>query len=344
MPLGIALPLAENLLEDVRGIPLIQRAELAGSVRRARETIGDVDVLIISGDSAEALCRISALPAVRRVNALGDTRASFLIEGGIRVDVRAVPKECYGAALQYFTGSKQHNIHLRTLGRQSGLRINEYGIFRGRKRIGGETEEEVYRSLGMTMIPPELREDRGEVEAAREHKLPKLIELTDLRGDLHVHTDYSDGKSTVEEMVERAAELGYEYVALADHSPAARIAHGLERDRLEQKVAEVEHLRQRRRGKSPVILLGAEVDILADGALDYPDDILARLDVVTASVHAVFRQSKDRMTGRLLDAMSNRHVHILGHPSARLLGSREPVALDFKRVLEKPSVPESRWN
>ncbi len=185
------------------------------------------------------------------------------------------------------------------------------------------------------MIPPELREDRGEVEAAREHKLPKLIELTDLRGDLHVHTDYSDGKSSAAEMVERAAELGYEYVALADHSPAARIARGLERDRLEQKIAEVERLRRTRRGKSPVILLGAEVDILADGALDYPDDVLARLDVVTASVHAVFRQSKDRMTGRLLDAMSNPHVQILGHPTARLLGSREPVALDFKRILEK---------
>jgi DNA polymerase (family 10) len=185
------------------------------------------------------------------------------------------------------------------------------------------------------MIPPELREDRGEVEAALQHKLPKLIDLADLRGDLHVHTDYSDGKSSAEEMVERAAELGYEYVALADHSPAARIARGLERNRLEQKIAEVERLRRTRRGKPPLILLGAEVDILADGSLDYPDDVLAQLDVVTASVHAAFRQSKDRMTGRLLDAMSNPHVHILGHPTGRLLGTREPVALDFGRVLEK---------
>ncbi len=336
MPLGVALPLAENLLTDLRAIDLIERSDLAGSIRRARETIGDLDVLIMTGKSADALRRISQLPAVRRVNAVGETRASVLIEGGIQVDVRAVPKECYGATLQYFTGSKQHNIHLRTLARKAGLKINEYGIFRGRKRIGGAGEEEVYSSLGIPMtIPPELREDRGEIEAALQGKLPPLISLADLRGDLHAHTDYSDGKASAEEMVEHAAKLGYEYIALADHSPAARIAHGLDRDRLEQKIAEVERLRRKRRGQPPLILLGAEVDILPDGSLDYPDEVLAKLDVVTASVHAVFRQSKDRMTRRLLDAMANPLVQILGHPTGRLLGSREPVELDLERVIEK---------
>ena len=335
MLLGIALPLAESLLEDVRKLELVERADLAGSVRRARETIGDLDVLIMSKDSPGALRRITQLPAVKQVTALGDTRASVLIEGGIQVDIRAVAKESYGAALQYFTGSKQHNIHLRTLGRAAGLKINEYGIFHGAKRTGGATEDEVYRSLHMSVIPPELREDRGEIEAALKGSLPRLIEMNDLRGDLHVHTDYSDGKASAQEMIERAADLGYEYIGLADHSPSARIAHGLDPERLEQKIDELDRLRRARRGKPPLILLGAEVDILADGALDYPDDLLARIDVVTASVHSAFRQSKDRMTGRLLDALSNRHVHILGHPTNRQIGSRDPVELDFDRILNK---------
>src|SRR5262249_29339815 len=210
----------------------------------------------------------------------------------------------------------------------------EYGVFRGDKRIGGEEEEDTYSALGMKTPPPELREERGEIEAAMEGDLPTLIEEGDLRGDLHAHTTWSDGRSSLEEMVEAAARLGLEYIAITDHSPSSRIANGLDIDRLERKIEQVEALRKKRGRRRPRILMGAEVDILPDGALDYPDEVLARLDVVVASIHGAFRQSKDRMTGRLLDAIANSYVHIIGHPTTRLLGSREPVEFDFERVVE----------
>jgi DNA polymerase (family 10) len=333
MLLGEALPRAEKLLEDIRKIEGVKRADLAGSLRRRRETIGDLDILIISDNSARALREFSRLPVVQQVIALGDTRATVIIDGGIQVDVRAVGEQCYGAALQYFTGSKDHNVHLRTIAQKRGLKINEYGVFRGRRRLGGATETECYRLLGLPLIPAELREDRGEIEAAVEHRLPDLVDRKDLRGDLHVHTDYSDGRSTAEEMIEGAAALGYDYVALIDHSPAARVAHGLSEERLEEKVEAIEKLRRQHHGR-PRILIGTEVDILSDGKLDYNDKILARLDVVVASVHAGFRQSRDRMTGRLLDAISNPYVHIIGHPTTRIIGSREAVDFDFDRVLK----------
>lgn len=333
MPLGIALPLAEELLAQVRKIKLVERAGVAGSIRRRRETIGDIDVLISSHDSAPALTELTRLPLVKQVLALGDTRATVIVEGGIQVDIRAVSTGSYGAALQYFTGSKQHNVHLRTLAREKKLKFNEYGVFRGAKRVAGASEEEVYKTVDLPVPPPELREDRGEIEAALERKLPELIRVEDLRGDLHAHTNYSDGRSTIEEMVERAAELGYEYIALTDHSPSARIAHGLDLDRLEEKINELEKVREQRGRRKPRVLLGAEVDILADGKLDYADDVLRRFEVVTASVHAAFKQSRDRMTGRLLDAIANPHVHIIGHPTTRLIGGREPVEFDFAKVV-----------
>lgn len=334
MLISVALRLAENLLAEIRKIPGVERADIAGSLRRRRETIGDVDVLAIAEDSPKALTRISKLPLIKQVAALGDTKATVMIEGGIQVDIRAVPRECYGAALQYFTGSKQHNIHLRTIGRKHGLKFNEYGVFRGEKRIGGEEEADVYTSLHMPIMPPELREDRGEIEAALKGTLPKLIEIADLRGDLHTHSTYSDGKSTIEEMVERAAELGYEYIALSDHSPSERVAHGLDRDRLERKIEEIEALRKKRKERLPHILIGSEVDILADGALDYPDDILLSLDVVVAAIHSNFRQTKDRITGRLLDAIRHPQVSVIAHPTSRLIGGREPLEMDFEQVIE----------
>lgn len=333
MPLGTALPLAEELLDRIRKNTLVETADLAGSIRRRRETIGDIDILIISPDSARALKEMARLPSVKQVLALGETRATVIIEGGIQVDIRAVPAESFGAALQYFTGSKQHNVHLRTIARDKNLKFNEYGVFRGNKRIAGQTEEQVYKTLNMPAPPPELREDRGEIEAALNRKLPTLIEISDLRGDLHAHTNYSDGRSSIEEMVERAAQLGYEYIALTDHSPSARIARGLELDRLQEKIEELEEVRKKRGRRKPRILLGAEVDILPDGKLDYPDDVLRRFEVVTASVHASFKQSRDRMTGRLVDAIANPYVHILGHPTTRLIGSRAPVEFDFEKVV-----------
>jgi DNA polymerase (family X) len=332
--LSEVLPSAEKLLDEARQIALVERADLAGSIRRRSETIGDIDLLIAARDGEEALRELVKLPSIKRVKALGGTRATVIIGGDLQADIRAVPKESYGAALQYFTGSQQHSVHLRTMARERGLKINEYGVFRGDKRIGGEDEEDVYRALRLKMMPPELREDRGEIEAALEDHLPNLIAEDNLRGDLHMHTTWSDGKASVEEMVETAATLGREYIALTDHSQSARIAHGLELERLEQKIEEVEALRKKRGGRKPHVLMGAEVDILADGRLDYPDDILARLDVVVASLHGAFRQSREQMTGRLLAAIANPYVHIIGHPTTRLIGSREGVEFDFERVIE----------
>ena len=333
MLISVALPLAENLLAEIRKIKGVEHADIAGSLRRRRETIGDVDVLVISKDSPNALKQITELPVVKQILGLGDTKATVMIEGGIQVDVRAVPQESYGAALQYFTGSKQHNIHLRALGRKHGLKFNEYGVFRVEKRIGGQEEADVYESLHIPLMAPELREDRGEIEAALNEKLPKLIDVSDLRGDLHTHSTYSDGKSTIEEMVERAAELGYEYIALSDHSPSERVAHGLDRGRLERKIQEIEALRKKRKDRLPHILIGSEVDILGDGKLDYPDDILSKLDVVVAAIHSNFRQSKDRITGRLLDAIAHPYVDVIAHPTSRLIGAREALEVDFERVI-----------
>jgi DNA polymerase (family 10) len=332
--LGKVLPLAEKLLEQTRGMKLVDRADLAGSIRRGQETVGDIDLLISSRNGEEALREFVKLPLIKRATALGGTRASVIIEGNLQVDVRAVPEESYGAALQYFTGSKRHSVHLRAIAQKRGLKINEYGVFRDDKLIGGEEEEDTYSALGMKMPPPELREDRGEIEAAMEGDLPKLIEEGDLRGDLHAHTTWSDGRSSLEEMVEAAARLGLEYIAITDHSPSSRIANGLDIYRLERKIEEVEALRKKRGRRGPRILMGSEVDILPDGSLDYPDEVLARLDIVVASMHGAFRQSKDRMTGRLLDAIANPHTSVIGHPTTRLLGSREPVEFDFERVIE----------
>ena len=331
MTLGTALPFAERLLEDVKKIPLVEQADLAGSIRRRRDTIGDIDLLLSSRDCAAALSKFAGLPQVRQVLALGDTKATVLIDNGVQVDARAVSPESFGAALQYFTGSKDHNVHLRTIARKLGLKVNEYGIFRGSERLGGATEEEIYRVLKIPVMPPEIREDRGEIEAALEGKLPSLVELKDIRGDLHVHSDYSDGRSTMQELVEAAAGLGYAYLAIADHSPSATVARGLDEKRLEQKCREFEKLKETK--SSVRLLLGVEVDILADGALDYPDRILSGFEVVTASIHGAFRQSRDHMTGRLLDAIANPHVHMIGHPTARLIGSRDPIDFDFQRVI-----------
>ncbi|MBZ5674979.1 MAG: DNA polymerase/3'-5' exonuclease PolX [Acidobacteriia bacterium] len=333
MLIGVALPLADNLLSQVRKIKLIEHADVAGSLRRRRETIGDLDVLIVSKNGPRALQQIVKLPEVKQVLGIGDTKATVIIEGGIQVDVRSVARESYGAALQYFTGSKQHNIHLRTLAQKRGLKLNEYGAFRGQKRVGGKDEDEMYALLDMQDVPPEIREDKGEIEAAMAGRLPKLLEVRDLRGDLHAHSTYSDGKSTIEEMVEHAAELGYEYIALTDHSPSQRVAHGLDLDRLEQKIEEIGQLRKKRKDRAPHILIGTEVDILADGKLDYPDKVLARLDIVVASIHSLFHQSKDEITNRLLAALANPHVDIVGHPTSRLIGSREPLEMNFERVI-----------
>ena len=332
MLLGLALPRAEELASDIRKLSDVSRAELAGSLRRGCETIGDVDLLVTSENSARALREISQLPSIDRVLALGPTRATLLI-GEIQVDVRAVAPECFGAALQYFTGSKQHNTHLRLLARQHGLKVNEYGVFRGDKRLGGAEEEDVYRLLHLPFIPAELREDRGEIDAALKGTLPELIDFKSIRGDLHAHTDYSDGRNSIAEMIERGTNMGYEYLALTDHSPSERVARGLDTARLRKKVREMTKVCNQRHGARPEVLMGTECDILPDGYLDYPDDVLAGFDVVVAAVHGQFHQSSKDMTARLLKAIANPYVNVIAHPTTRLIGTREPISFDFERVV-----------
>ncbi len=334
MLLSVALPIAEKLLTEVRQLPGVTRADIAGSVRRRRETIGDLDLVIVSDHSAEVLRDFARLPSVKQVLAQGATRATVLLDDRLQVDVRAVPAESYGAALQYFTGAQPHTVRLRTLAQARGLKLNEYGLFRGDQWLAGRDEEELYRALGLTVMPPELREDRGEIEAAMKDHLPKLVSLDDLRGDLHMHTSWSDGAASIAEMADAAAQSGYDYIAITDHTASARIAHGLDVARLEAKMAELDELRAQRGRRKPRLLLGAEVDILPDGRLDYPDAVLARLDVVVASLHSAFRQSRDRMTGRLLEAMANPYVHIIGHPTTRLIGRRDPVDFDFEKIVQ----------
>ena len=344
--LGEALPPVEDLLQAVRRIPGVKRAETAGSLRRMQETIGDVDILaalehVAKGNESKGKDVVKAfteLPQVAEVLAQGDTKGSIRLGDNLQVDLRVVDEDEFGAALQYFTGSKAHNVKVRGLARQMGLKINEYGVFKGKKKIAGKTEDEVYAALGLPLFEPELREDRGEVEAARagrakRGKLPKLVTLKDLKGEIHVHTEWSDGEGALEEVALQAKAAGCEYVALTDHSVTERIANGLSVERMWKKIEAVEALNKKRIGIE--VFKAAEVDILPDGKLDYPDDLLEALDVVVASVHSGFKQTSDKMTGWIVDALDHPRVHVLGHPTGRLINAREPYAVDLDRVMAK---------
>lgn len=331
-PLYEALTLAEEVIDHLRQAPGIGRISTAGSLRRMRETVGDIDILACGKDGARIIRHFTRFPKISRILAEGVTKGSVVIAapgGEQQVDLRIVDESEFGAALQYFTGSKTHNIKLRGMARARGLKISEYGVFKGEKRIAGRDEEEVYGALGLPLIPPELREDRGEVEAAIEKALPAIIEETELRGDLHVHSDWSDGYVNLKELVELARRMKYEYIAICDHSQAARYARGLSPDRLLEQIAEINRLNRRLKGFR--LLKGSEVDILADGRLDFPDSLLQKLDVVVASIHSGFKKN---VTERMLKAMENPHVHIIGHPSGRLISGREGYDVDLTKVLE----------
>jgi len=335
-PLGIALPLSGLIVAEVENIPGTEGTVVAGSLRRFRETVKDIDILTISDNTEETVKAFTEMPFVRDVLASGSTKGSVIagegLQAGIQVDLRVVGPESYGAALQYFSGSQAHNVKLRSLASKKGLKINEYGVYKGEKKIAGETEKEVYKSLGLPLIPPELREDRGEIEAALEGRLPKLIEQKDIKGDLHMHTTWSDGKASIAEMAESAAELGYSYIAITDHSPSSVIASGLSVKRMAQKQKELETIDKKMRNIK--ILMGTEVDIKPDGTLDYPDEVLKDLDVVIASVHSGFKMDGETMTERIVRAIENPYVHALGHPTGRLIGERDPYDVDIDRVIE----------
>jgi DNA polymerase (family 10) len=322
-----AAPLAAWL----RGASGVDAVEIAGSLRRRKETIGDIDILVATSHPEAVAERLSGYPEVREVLARGETKCAVVLGSGMQVDVRAIDPETWGAALHYFTGSKAHNIAVRLLGVKRGLKISEYGVFRGNRRIGGRTELEVFRAVGLPWIPPELREDRGEIDAARERRLPRLVEARDLRGDLHMHTDATDGVNTLREMVEAARARGYGYVAITDHTRALRVASGLGRAELRAQARQIAALN--RELCDIVVLRGAEVDILEDGSLDLDDATLDELDVVVVAVHSTLGMKEAQMTERVLRAMKHPHAAILAHPTGRLLGSREPYAIDLGKIV-----------
>jgi DNA polymerase (family 10) len=329
--LAVAAGYAESLVKYLQKIDGVDRVAIAGSFRRARETVGDLDILVTAKPKSPVMDRLVAYDEVAKVVAKGSTLATVMLRSGIQVDVRLVPKEDYGAALYYFTGSKAHNIAVRGIAQKRGLKINEYGVFRGDRKVAGETEESVLRAVGLPFIPPELRENRGEIEAAVKGKLPKLVELDDLAGDLHVHTTATDGNNTIREMAGGARKLGLGYIAVTEHSRRLAMAHGLDPKRLRQQMAEIDRLN----GETPglTILKGVEVDILEDGTLDLPDEVLGDLDLVIGAVHSRFNLSREKQTERILRAMDGPHFTMLAHPSGRLIPTREPYDVDMPRII-----------
>lgn len=330
MPMGKARGIAESIVAALRERVPGAAISIAGSLRRGVEMVGDIDILAATDQAIELMERFSTLPQIQAMLSRGDTRASARHRENIQVDLRVVDPRSFGAALQYFTGSKGHNIRVREIAVRKKLKVNEYGVFDDSdRRLAGDTEEEVYAALGLPWIPPELREDAGEIEAAIAGSLPDLVEVSDIRGDLHAHTDWTDGRLTMEELVAAAESRGYEYIIVSDHSRSTTIARGLAPDQVREQILKVRTLQARHRIR---ILTGSECDILADGSLDFPDDLLAELDVVLAAVHSRFKQPRAEMTARICRALENPHVRILVHPTGRRLGTRDPYDVDLEAV------------
>jgi DNA polymerase (family 10) len=330
--LADAEQVAKPLVAYARGIEGVKDVEVAGSFRRRRETVGDLDLLVSAARGAKVMDRIVRYEDVVEVQAQGSTRATLRLRNGLQVDVRVVPAAAFGSALHYFTGSKAHNIAVRRMAMARGLKLNEYGIFRGERRVGGRMEAEVFAAVGLPVIPPELREDRGEIDAARRGRLPQLVRLEDLRGDLHCHSRATDGRDTIEAMAKAAAGRGYEYLSINDHSRHVTVAHGLDRKRLLAQVRAIDRLNARLEGIT--VLKSVEVDILEDGRLDLPDSVLKELDFTVCAIHYGFGYSRARQTTRILRAMDNPHFSILAHPTGRLINAREAYDIDLERVLE----------
>jgi len=335
MLLGEAYPVAMAYVDYLRSSGEIKLVSVAGSLRRGKETIGDIDILVGHDDPDSAAKIIKGYQEVSSVVMSGPTKTSVLLKSGLQVDVRVIAVKSWGAALQYFTGSKEHNVALRSIGVKMGLKLSEYGLFErdSGKEIAAATEEAIYKVFGMKVMPPEIREDQGELDAAKNGTLPQLIELGDIKGDLHVHTNWSDGSSTINEVVSTAVKMGYEYLCISDHSQGLRIANGMPLEKIKKQINIVRKTEDEISGKLR-LFSGSEVDIKADGSLDYPKSILKDLDVVIGSVHSRFRMSKGEMTDRIVKAMESGSMDILGHPTGRVIGEREPYELDFERVFE----------
>jgi len=333
-PIGRVLPVAEGILEKLKEQAPVTKLNIAGSLRRWKDTIKDIDILATSKDPHKVMDVFVHLPVIKEVLMKGPTKSSVITQEGIQVDLRVVEEESFGAALAYFTGSKEHNIRLREMAVKKGLKINEYGVFnvKTEKKLGGVREDDVYKILGMPFIAPEMREDTGEIEAALEGSLPKLVSLEDIRGDLHVHTKSSDGSHDIQELIASAQAKGYEYLAITDHSKGLAVARGLSIEQVLDQHKKIKALNKKLKGFN--VLSGTEMDIRSDGSLDYPDEVLKQFDIVVASIHSGFRQSGEQITKRILSAMKNPYVSVIAHPSGRIIGEREAYEVDMEAVLK----------
>jgi len=322
---------AEALKSGIEKLKDADDVLVAGSLRRGKETIGDIDILVVSKKPKSIMEAFVKLPLVSRILAQGETKSSVVLKNGMQADLRVVPRKSFGAASHYFTGAKDHNIHIRQMAQKKGWKVNEYGIFDSKGRqIGGETEEEMFVKFGLKFIPPELREMRGEFEASKQNKLPDLIDLSDIKGDLQMHTKYSDGANTIEEMAEHAKKLGYSYIAITDHTKSTRIAGGLTEKEFLGELKYIEKLNS----KGFKILKGVELDILKDGSLDYSDAVLKECDVVIAAIHSNFKMPRKQITERIIKALKNKYVNILSHPTGRLIGKRDPYEVDIDELFK----------
>lgn len=331
-PLYFALDIADDFIKNLKKIKSVERIEVAGSVRRKKETVRDIDILVVSKEPSLIMDKFVSLPRVKEVLAKGSTKSSVITKESMQVDLRILEKKSFGAALVYFTGSKEFNIKLRQLAIKRGLKINEYGVFKGKKMLAGRNEEEIFDLMKMSPVPAELREDRGEIEQALKHNLPKLVTLSDIRGDFHTHSNYSDGIATIEALAREALKYKYEYIGVSDHSRSLRIANGLSIKEVHKKIEEVKKINKKVKGIK--VLCATEVDILSNGKLDYPDSLLKQMDVVIAAIHSGFKQSKAQLTKRIIAACKNRYVNIIAHLTGRLWGARPAYEIDLDQILK----------
>lgn len=329
--LGAALPLILEIHGRLRELSDVDEVEVAGSIRRRKETVGDADILAISSRPEKVMDFFVSMPEVAHVLGKGKTKAMIKLKNGLDVDLRVVPEESFGAALNYFTGSKDHNVALRRIAQEKGLKLNEYGLFRGSQRIAGKTEEEIYKVLGLSFIPPEIREDQGEIEAAKKGEIPDLVGYQDLRGDLQIQTTWTDGANSIEEMAKEARRLGLEYIAITDHTKGLAMTGGSDEKKLLRQMATIEKINRSLKGIT--VLKGAEVNINKDGSLDIKDEVLAELDVVGIAVHSHFNLPRREMTERIKRAMRNPHADILFHPTGRVIQKREPYDVDMDEII-----------
>lgn len=332
IPLKEAEEIAQNLIKHLKKSKGLKELKIAGSYRRRKETVGDLDMLAVCKKGSNIMSRFTNYEDVKKVISKGKTRSTVKLKTGLNVDLRVVAGVSFGSALQYFTGSKAHSVELRKIANKKKYKLNEYGVYKGKKRLAGKTENAVYKKLGLKYIEPEMRENRGEIEAAKKKNLPDLVKIGDIRGDLHVHTKETDGKHEISEIIDAARERDYEYIAIADHSKHVSVAKGMDKKRLSKQLDEIDKINSKL--KRFTVLKSAEVDILEDGSLDLPDDILKELDFTTCSVHYKFRMERKKQTERIIKAMDNRYFNILGHPTGRMIQQREPIDIDIEKIID----------